>query len=106
MTNDQAARIVNRQLRVRAMGLRAMYGLILDDVSAYKGDLKLYFEPASPAVSTWTDDRTDVNHNVTANDVAAFEAFELQLVGLIAQNLGVIGTLCPDGLDISVPSQA
>ena len=72
MTNAQAALLPNQRLRVRAEQLRAIYGSILDDVANYSGDLQAYFEPA--ANSAWVDIRTDVPHDVSAADIAAFQA--------------------------------
>lgn len=97
MTNSQAAILVNQRLRRRAQQLRALYGLLIDDVANYTGDLKAYFEPTDGSPSAWVDSRTDVPHNVTAAQVAAFEAMILAVRSQFTPELlALVAPFCVD----------
>lgn len=83
MTNDQAKPFVNEHLRPRMREVRALYGRLLDDGATFKGPLKDHFLPPDQSPSAWVDERSDVLHNVTAEDVLAAVAIEAALLAVL-----------------------
>lgn len=103
LTNGQAALLPNLRLRPRAEQLRALYGLLMDDVSTYTGELQAYFAPGDGSPSAWVDERADVLHNLSSADVVDFEAMELSFLALFSpQNLAMVARFCVQPVKVAI----